>query len=244
MDVCVSVSAGLAVSDTARCSPTRWASGSPCGNAPGDQRSGTPDHGSAPAHTKTHRQRDHIRMVVISCHSCMCTCNPTPRLYLSMWINQQHVTHGGSLHTTEDILTRGRAALSDQEIPTTGEEWLRLLSSYPVMKNTVSEKGGKKKLLIVHEYWDVNYQPAMKPALLLDQVLDLRERSALLSSDLTLNWVWWRYSRRRMKENRRVGLLRTGLTLNQDYIIIFKNILLQQIISLIFKLTVWIWDYS
>lgn len=129
VDVCVSVSAGLAVSDTARCSPTRWASGSPCGNAPGDQRSGTPDHGSAPAHTKTHRQRDHIRMVVISCHSCMCTCNPTPRLYLSMWINQQHVTHGGSLHTTEDILTRGRAALSDQEIPTTGEEWLRLLSS-------------------------------------------------------------------------------------------------------------------
>lgn len=55
------------------------------------------------------------------------------------------------------------------------------------MKNTVSEKGGKKKLLIVHEYWDVNYQPAMKPGLLLDQVLDLRERSALLSSDLTLN---------------------------------------------------------
>ena len=146
--MCVSVSAGLAVSDTARCFPTRWASGSPCGNAPGDQRSGTPDHGSAPAHTKTHTQQDLIRMVVISWHACMCTCNTTPQLYLSMWINQQHVTHGGSLHTTEDILTRSRAALSDQEIPATGEEWLRLLSSYPVMENTVSEEGGEKKLLI------------------------------------------------------------------------------------------------
>lgn len=39
-----------------------------------------------------------------------------------MWINQQQVAHGGSLHTAEYILTRGRAALSDQEIPTTGEE--------------------------------------------------------------------------------------------------------------------------
>lgn len=53
----------------------------------------------------------------------------TPQLYLSMRINQQQVAHAASLHTTEYILSRGRAALSDQEIPTTGEEWLRLLSS-------------------------------------------------------------------------------------------------------------------
>lgn len=52
INVCVSVLVGLAVSDTARCFQKRWASGSPCGNAPGAQHSETPDHGSAPGHTK------------------------------------------------------------------------------------------------------------------------------------------------------------------------------------------------
>lgn len=60
----------------------------------------------------------------------------TPQLYLSMCIKQQQVAHGASLHATEYILTRDGAALSDQEIPTTGEEWLRLLSSQPEMKGT------------------------------------------------------------------------------------------------------------
>lgn len=49
--------------------------------------------------------------------------------YLSMGVNQQQVAHRGSLHATEDVLTGGRAALSDQEIPTTGEERLCLLSA-------------------------------------------------------------------------------------------------------------------
>lgn len=57
-----------------------------------------------------------------------------PQLYLSVRINQQQVTHNVSLHPTEDVLTRGRAALSDQEIPTAGEEGLRLLTSQPGMR--------------------------------------------------------------------------------------------------------------
>lgn len=48
--VCVSA-AGWAASGTARCSRTRWAAGSPCGNAPGGRYSGTLDRGSSPAHT-------------------------------------------------------------------------------------------------------------------------------------------------------------------------------------------------
>lgn len=54
VNICVSVSVGWAVSNTAHCTQRRWASGSPCGNAPGGRRSGTPDHRSVPARTKTH----------------------------------------------------------------------------------------------------------------------------------------------------------------------------------------------
>lgn len=65
MNVCLSVFVGLAVSDTAHCFQKWWASGSPCGNAPGDQHSETPDHGSAPGHTKTQT----VFNIMASCHS-------------------------------------------------------------------------------------------------------------------------------------------------------------------------------
>lgn len=68
--------------------------------------------------------------------TCMRVLNPALQLYLSVWIDQQQVAHGGSLHTTEDILTRGGAALPDQEIPAAGEERLCLLSPQPAMKDT------------------------------------------------------------------------------------------------------------
>lgn len=51
--------------------------------------------------------------------------------YLPVWIHQQQMSHSGSLHPTKDVLTRGRAAFSDQEIPAAGEERLCLFSVQP-----------------------------------------------------------------------------------------------------------------
>lgn len=128
----------------------------------------------------------------------------TPHPYLSVGIDQQQVPHGGSLHPTEDVLTGGRAALSDQEIPTAGEKWLGLLSPYP----------GVYASRQTHSSWQLTdgvklrgcwlYPPAVEPDLLPDQVLDqrLRERSALLSADLRSPWVEWRHNAGRIKQRR------------------------------------------
>lgn len=53
------------------------------------------------------------------------------RLYLSMCVYQQQVACSAALHPAEDVLTRGRAALSDQEVTAAGEQGLCLLSSQP-----------------------------------------------------------------------------------------------------------------
>lgn len=87
MNVCVSAVVGPAVSDTARCFQTRWASGFPCGNAPGGRHSETPDHGSAPGHTKTQTTGLKCGQLpfcsTCACffesqhHSCTCPCAST-----------------------------------------------------------------------------------------------------------------------------------------------------------------------
>lgn len=133
LNACFSAVGGPAVSDTARCSQTRWASGFPCGSAPSGRHSERPDHGSAPGHTKNTKQA-HM-WPSCSTRARSSESNPPHQLYLSMRINQQQVTHNVSLHPTEDVLTRGWAALSDQEIPAAGEEGLRLLTSQPGMKD-------------------------------------------------------------------------------------------------------------
>lgn len=82
--------------------------------------------------TQKHKTGSHVAFLF---YPCTLRWKQTPPLYLSMRINQQQVTHNVSLHPTEDVLTRGRAALSDQEIPAAGEEGLRLLTSQPGMKD-------------------------------------------------------------------------------------------------------------
>lgn len=78
--MCVSDFGGLVVSDAARYFQKWWASGSPCGNVPGDQHSETPDPGSAPAHTETQTvrlnedQRDRARVFKTQQHICTCPC--------------------------------------------------------------------------------------------------------------------------------------------------------------------------
>lgn len=78
LSVCVRVFVGSVVSDTARCFQKRWASGSPCGNAQGDRHSRTPDHGSAPGHTKTHNRPKKWRHSLLLVHQ-VCVWNPTPQ---------------------------------------------------------------------------------------------------------------------------------------------------------------------
>lgn len=75
-----------------------------------------------------HRQTELNR--VDSCTPRVCSYeSQAQQLYLSVCINQQQVAHCASFHATEYIVTRGWAALSDQEISTTGEEGLCLLST-------------------------------------------------------------------------------------------------------------------
>lgn len=117
--MCVRGFVGLAGLDAARWFQKWWACGCPCGNVPGDQHSGTPAGESAPGHTNTDSgfwQRS------------LWLYNPTAHFYLPVWIDEQQVAHGGSLHTTEDKLTRRWSALSHQEITATGEKGLCLLS--------------------------------------------------------------------------------------------------------------------
>lgn len=78
-----------------------------------------------------------------NCHHSLftvITCSIS-NTYLPVRINQQYVSHTPSLHTAENVLTRGRAALSDQEIPAAGEKGLCLFSAHPEIKGRkVTEK--------------------------------------------------------------------------------------------------------
>jgi len=53
------------------------------------------------------------------------------RTHLSVGVDQQEVLHCVSLHAAEDVLARGGAALPDQEVPTAGQQRLRLLPAQP-----------------------------------------------------------------------------------------------------------------
>lgn len=81
--ICVSEFVGLVVSDAARCFQKWWAFGSPCGNAPNDPHSETPDHGSAPGHTETQTiclNKDHndcACVFKIQQHIFTCPCGST-----------------------------------------------------------------------------------------------------------------------------------------------------------------------
>lgn len=194
-NVCVSA-AGWAASGTARCSQTRWAADSPCGNAPGGRYSGTLDPGSAPAHTCKHTHA-HGGLTCDEqpfCSTCTnatsftCPCASTssrwrtvpPSIPLRTYWPEAELL---SLTRKSPLQVRRDSACSR-----------------PNLRPRIQSEGKRDADIIgvdISElrYRDVNYPPAMKPALLLNQVLDPC-LGPLLSADLWFHWAWWCKRRR------------------------------------------------